>query len=380
MLNIYQCIVCFVIGFIISTLFTPIAAKIAVKVGAVDVPTDPRKVHKKPIPRLGGIAIFFGVVISFILTNAVFGTHFLLDGVSLIQAAGILCGATIIVIVGAVDDTKNIRASVKLVFQILAAVIVIYSGTRIQIITNPFSEVGVTSLSPYISIPLTVFWIVGVTNAINLIDGLDGLAAGICSIASISLLFISISHAQPFVSIAASAIAGATLGFLPYNFNPAKIFMGDTGATFLGFVLAAISIQGTFKAYTTVAIAVPFLVLGLPIFDTLFAIIRRMINGKSIMQADRGHIHHRLLDMGLSQKQSVVIMYTISSVLGLMAITLTGSTAVRIGVAVIALLVFIAAIIRHFISECIKNNNNNHGSVPKVQMDDDSLSNKAGNE
>lgn len=380
MLYIYEYTISFIIAFAVAALCTPLAAKFAMKIGAVDIPKDERRVHNKPMPRLGGLAIFIGFITSLSLT-AFFSQGILsINKETPMQLLGILIGSIIIVLVGAIDDTKNLKAWIKLVFQILAAFVVIYTGTRIEIITNPFSDVGVTSLSLYISIPLTVFWIVGVTNAINLIDGLDGLAAGICSIASISLLFISVSQGQPFASVLTAAIAGSTLGFLPYNFNPAKIFMGDTGATFLGFMLAAVSIQGTLKAYTTVAIAVPFLVLGLPIFDTLFAIIRRMVNGKSIMQADRGHIHHRLLDMGLSQKQSVVVMYTISASLGLIAITLTGSTAVRIGVMVIASTVFIAAMARHFVVEAKKNGNGVENKVSDYNHIDDPLEKKAGNE
>ncbi|MCX7782004.1 MAG: undecaprenyl/decaprenyl-phosphate alpha-N-acetylglucosaminyl 1-phosphate transferase, partial [Negativicutes bacterium] len=169
------------------------------------------------------------------------------------------------------------KAKVKLFFQIAAALAVVFSGTTIDNFTNPFSPTGVSQLSPYISYPLTVVWIVGITNAINLIDGLDGLAAGVSSISSLSLFLVSVIMRDANTAIITAALAGSTLGFLPYNFNPAKIFMGDTGATFLGFTLGALSVQGTMKSYTAIAIAVPVLVLGLPLFDTVFAILRRLV-------------------------------------------------------------------------------------------------------
>ena len=222
--------------------------------------------------------------------------------------------------------------------------VVIFHGVKINFVSNPniFSTQNMVSLG-FMSVPLTILWIVGITNAVNLVDGLDGLAAGISSIASISLLFISLLLGDTGVALLTSAIAGACLGFLPYNFNPAKIFMGDTGATFLGFVLAAISIQGLFKGYAIISLTVPLLILGLPIFDTLFAIIRRMLNGKSIMEADRGHLHHRLIDAGFSQKQTVLILYTMSGILGMSAIVLTGSGALRAMILILSVLIFIVA-------------------------------------
>jgi UDP-GlcNAc:undecaprenyl-phosphate GlcNAc-1-phosphate transferase len=181
------------------------------------------------------------------------------------------------------------------------------------------------------------------TNAINLMDGLDGLAAGVASISSLSLFLISAIYGLWGTAIITAALAGASLGFLPYNFNPAKIFMGDTGATFLGFSLSFIAIQSTLKTYTAIAIAIPLLVLGLPVFDTAFAILRRLFTGKSIIQADRGHIHHKLIDMGLSHKQSVVVLYTASSALGLCAIVLAEKGALSALFLIIAIAVFVVA-------------------------------------
>jgi UDP-GlcNAc:undecaprenyl-phosphate GlcNAc-1-phosphate transferase len=185
---------------------------------------------------------------------------------------------------------------------------------------------------------------VGITNAINLIDGLDGLAAGVASISSLSLFFVSMLIGDTlavYTAVVTAALAGSTLGFLPFNFNPAKIFMGETGSAFLGFTLGVISIQGTLKSYAAISIAIPLLVLGLPLYDTLFAIIRRLVTGKPIMQADRGHLHHRLIDMGMSQRQSVVTMYVASGALGLCAIVLADRGAISAIILLLAVAVFV---------------------------------------
>jgi UDP-GlcNAc:undecaprenyl-phosphate GlcNAc-1-phosphate transferase len=255
---------------------------------------------------------------------------------------------TLITAMGLLDDKKALGSKTKLAFQLAAAILVVLiSGTRITYVTNPFVPTGTSVLSPFISYPLTIFWLVGITNAINLIDGLDGLAAGVSSISSLSLFFVSILSADldsaiaVYTAVITAALAGSTLGFLPFNFNPAKIFMGETGSAFLGFTLGVISIQGTLKSYTAISIAIPLLVLGLPLFDTLFAIIRRIITGKPIMQADRGHLHHKLIDMGLSQRQSVVIMYTASGALGLCAIVLADRGVLSAIILLLAVSVFV---------------------------------------
>jgi UDP-GlcNAc:undecaprenyl-phosphate GlcNAc-1-phosphate transferase len=197
--------------------------------------------------------------------------------------------------------------------------VVVGFGVRVDFITNPFNG-SMIFFPTYIAIPITMIWIVGITNAINFIDGLDGLAAGTASISSLSLLFISIFWGDYQAIFLTAALAGSTLGFLPFNFNPAKIFMGEAGSAFLGFTLGTISIMGMIKSYTTLAIIIPLIVLGLPIFDTAFAIIRRLLRGQSPMQADRGHLHHRLVDSGLTQKQAVLILYAISAVLGIVGL------------------------------------------------------------
>ncbi len=301
------------VAFIVSFLASPVVKHFAYKVGAVDVPKDGRRMHKEPIPRLGGLAIFFGFMFSILLfldINA--------------QFRSILLGAAIIVVLGVVDDITPLPAKLKFVVQIVAALIPAMNGVEIRVLSNPnlFSQNAYWNMG-LLSIPVTVLWIVAITNAVNLIDGLDGLAIGVSAISATTVLIIALLVSEMQVAIAMAALVGACVGFMPYNINPAKMFMGDTGATFLGYILAAMSIQGLFKFYAVISFAVPFLILGLPIFDTSFAFIRRIAHGQSPMQADRGHIHHRLIDMGLSQKQAVATLYVISAILGLSAVVLT---------------------------------------------------------
>ena len=308
------------VAFLISFSSTPTVIALANKIKAIDIPKDERRVHKKPIPLIGGLAIFYGFVIS-VLCFAVIDR----------QVMGLLIGSVIIVTVGVIDDMRDLNAKVKLVFQLIAAGIAIYFGVEIEYVANPLSTlVGPQYINLGLwSIPITMVWIIGVTNAVNLIDGLDGLACGVSTIASVALLSLTLISQNLNAAIVAAALAGAGFGFLPYNFNPAKIFIGDTGSTFLGFVLACISIQGIMKMYALISIAVPVLILGLPIFDTLFAIMRRIAKKKPIMSPDRGHLHHRLLDMGFSQKQTVTILYTLTSILCLTAVVMAMKDAMR---------------------------------------------------
>ena len=283
---------------VVSFLMTPVVKSFAYKVGAIDVPKDERRMHHKPIPRLGGLAIFAGFMASILL---------FVDIRLNPQMQSILLGAVIIVVLGVVDDIMALPAKLKFVIQIAAALIPALNGVSIQALSNPniFSPNAYWVLN-WLSIPITVLWIVGITNAVNLIDGLDGLANGVSAISAATVLVIALICSEAQVAVVMAALVGACVGFLPYNLNPAKMFMGDTGATFLGFILSTMSIQGLFKFYAVISFAVPFLILGLPIFDTAFAMIRRMAHGQSPMHADRGHIHHRLIDMGLNQKQAMV--------------------------------------------------------------------------
>lgn len=314
---------------IVSFITTPVVRSLAFRVGAVDVPRDNRRMHHHPIPRMGGLAIFFGFLLSVLIFVP-------LDA----PLRGTLLGAVIIVILGIFDDIYALPAMPKFFVQILAASLAVVMGNRIEILSNP----NIFSSNPYwelgiLSIPISVLWIVGITNAVNLIDGLDGLACGVSTISSMTMLVIALTVAEPDVALLMAALAGGCIGFLPYNLNPAKIFMGDTGSTFLGFILATVSIEGLFKSYAIISFAVPFLMLGLPIFDTCFAILRRVSHGQSPMAPDRGHIHHRLIDMGFNQKQAVAVLYVISAILGLSAVLLTTTTALKAILVLLALCV-----------------------------------------
>ena len=306
----------FIIPFLIATLIsffsTPMVRKLAIKIGAVDIPKDDRRVHTEAMPFLGGIAIFASVVITVLLFLPLDRSTF-----------AILMGSTLIVMSGILDDLRDLSPKKKLAFQIAAAVVLIIGGVKVEFITNPFSSTSTLVMLGWMSIPITLFWIVGITNTVNLIDGLDGLAAGVAMISSISLMLVAYKFSYTEITILSAILAGACLGFLPFNFNPAKIFMGDTGALFLGFMLAAISIEGIMKSVATIAVVVPIIILGIPIFDTTFAIFRRLLNGQSIMAADKGHLHHRLLNMGFSQRKTVLLLYGISSIFGLAAVLIS---------------------------------------------------------
>jgi len=306
-------IIVFLVALAISYILTPYAKKVAYKIGAIDIPKDNRRVHTKPMPRLGGLAIYMAFLITALLTLELTA-----------ELVGILIGATMIVGIGIIDDCKQISAKLKLLVQILAALVVIYSGVKIEFIGYPLNK-GLGMLS----VPITIFWIVGITNTVNLIDGLDGLAAGVSFIAALTLAYVAYGQAPAIGATMAMLLvilAGGILGFLPYNFNPAQIFMGDTGALLIGFLLATISVEGLIKSATTLAVAIPVLALGVPVFDTTFAIIRRLVNKRPIMEADKGHLHHRLLEHGFSQKQTVLVLYFISALLGGSAVLISESS------------------------------------------------------
>lgn len=326
------------LSMVIAFVSTPLVKALAQKVGAVDVPKDSRRMHDHPIPRMGGLAIFFGFLVSVLLFVELTP-----------QIKGMLLGAVIIVVLGIFDDIYSLRAWFKFLVQIAAALVAVWSGNVVEWLSNP----NIFSPNPWwhlggLSIPFTVLWIVTITNAVNLIDGLDGLACGVSTISSMTLLVIALVVPEPTVAVLMAALAGGCIGFLPYNFNPAKIFMGDTGSTFLGYVLAVVSIQGLFKIYTIISFVVPFLMLGLPIFDTAFAFLRRIAHGQNPMAPDRSHVHHRLIDMGLDQKQAVAVLYVISAILGLSAVVLTTSGELKAMMLLMALCVAGAVSIRLF--------------------------------
>ena len=321
----------FLLAFIVAFMATPYTIKIAHKVGAVDVPKDERRMHKKAMPKFGGPAVILGFLVSvtyLLIVMSMENTINLFGPESYgMKLLGMFLGIVVLSITCVIDDIKTIRPIAKLIGQIVGAVIAVSFGIRLgefnlSFINNPFIE-------EIISCVITIGWIVGVTNAINLIDGLDGLSSGISVISAISLLVIFVLNGSPLISIVlVTALAGALVGFLPFNFTPAKTFIGDTGSNFLGFSLSIISILGVAKTYTFAVIVLPLIVLGLPIFDTLWAIIRRLIKGKSIkaiFKADKGHLHHRIVSKGFGQKQTVLILYGLSATFGIFAVILLDS-------------------------------------------------------
>jgi len=298
------------ICFIASLIITPFVKKLAIKIGATDAPNQ-RKVHTKIMPRLGGLAIF----ISFLI-----GVAFLRPESEFIIP--ILIGACIIIVIGVMDDMMELTAKAKFLGQIVAALVVVLSGVQVNYINLPFDggiELGI------FSIPLTILWIVGITNAINLIDGLDGLAAGVSTIAVVTISAMAMLKGDIFVLSIGAILIGSTLGFLKYNFHPAKIFMGDTGALFLGFMIAVLSLLG-FKNVTMLSLIVPVIILGVPISDTFFAIIRRIVNKQPLSAPDKSHLHHCMLRLGYSHRQTVLIIYAMAALFGLAAFIFSMST------------------------------------------------------
>ncbi len=301
----------FLLAAAVAAAVTPLAIKIAPKIGAVDIPKDNRRMHSKPMPRFGGVAIFAGTIAAM--------TLFLRNEPGYV---GIICGGTLIYLLGVVDDLKNLSPKLKLLGQFVCASVAYAGGVKILFITNHFAP-GHIFFAGALCYIVTVIWIVGITNTVNLIDGLDGLAAGISLIASCAIAYAAYIHGYYPATAAMLAIAGGAAGFLPYNFHPAKIFMGDGGSLFLGYMLATVSTVGSVKGSTFIATVVPFLVLGVPIFDMGFAILRRLINHRPIMEADKGHIHHRLMAAGFGQRRTVLTIYAIGGTMGVSAILLS---------------------------------------------------------
>ena len=323
--------IAFLLAFITTFVVTPHTMRWAKKVGAIDIPND-RRVNKKPMPRLGGLAVisgFFVSIIYLLISTSIEGKINLFgEEAYYVKLIGYVVGIIILGITCYIDDVKGIPSWIKLIAQIIAAIIVVASGIRIENISIPFTE-GKLVISGIASYVITICWIVGITNAINLIDGLDGLSSGVTLISCLSLLMVFALNESPLTAIIlVTALAGALVGFLPFNFSPAKTFIGDTGSNFMGFSLAIISILGVAKTYTALVLIAPIIILGMPIFDTIFAIFRRIIKGKSlkaVFKPDKGHLHHKLMAKGYTQRQAVLIMYGITAILGLFAVILLES-------------------------------------------------------
>ncbi|MBG9942245.1 MraY family glycosyltransferase [Brevibacillus formosus] len=323
----------FLTSLIISFIATPYVKNLAVKVGAVDAPNQ-RKVHTRIMPRMGGLAIYIGYLVAFFL---------FVPYTSISEMLGIFIGSTIVMVVGMLDDKYQLSPKWKLLGQLVAtAIVVIPFGLKIGVVNLPYS--GSIDFSSgwlfWLAIPITMFWIVGVTNAVNLIDGLDGLSAGVSAIAAGTMGVMALLMDDYKVATYCFVLLGAILGFLYFNFHPARLFMGDTGSLFLGFNLAALSIMG-FKEALFVSFIIPIVVLGVPLWDTFFAIVRRIVNKKPISSPDKGHLHHCLLNMGLSHRSTVLTIYSISIFFGTMAILLTKTTKWTTIIVMVALLIAI---------------------------------------
>ena len=327
-------------SFVVSYVTVPLAIRLANKLGIIDNPKqDDRRVHKAPTPRVGGIAMVAGVMFSVLLFYILsFFIQVQIDN----RLIGYSLGAIVIITMGFVDDLKNLKPLYKFLLQLIAGMIIYVFGISIVGVKIPFLYPQMIDFGIW-AFPITLMWVLGITNAVNLIDGLDGLAAGISSIASVSLLIIFAIVGAPMEALIITiALVGATVGFLPYNFNPAKTFMGDTGSNFLGYTLATVSILGMAKGYTILAIVAPLIVCGVPVFDMLFAIIRRLAKRQKLTAPDKGHIHHRLLKHGFSQKQAVLILYRLTSILGITAVTLiTGMTKQGILCIILAIIIWV---------------------------------------
>ncbi len=361
--------IAFVVAFITTFMTVPYTIKLARKLGAVDTPKDSRRINKITMPRLGGLAIICGFLVSIaylLIIMAVEKTINLSFENTYVKLIGFLLGALVICLICFYDDVKGAKAIIKLLAQLVAAIIVILCGIRIDNIDVP----GLNELPQWVYDLVTIAWIIGITNAINLIDGLDGLSSGISIISCVSLLMIFALNGSPLISIVLiTALCGALCGFLPFNYNPAKTFMGDTGSNFLGYSLAIISILGLAKTYTAVVIVAPIIVLGIPVFDTVFAIFRRIKNGKSIkaiMQPDAGHLHHKMLKAGFTQKQAVLIMYGFTACLGIFAIVLLESGWIKALIFAAIIVIVVLAGYKEFFAQRLLSNAEAEKELKKI--------------
>jgi len=330
-------IIIFAAAFAVSLVFTPVAKRISIKLGGIDYPKD-RGMHKDLLPRMGGIAIILGFAVAMVISLP------FVPELRTTQFLGFTAGALIIAILGGVDDIKHLRARTRFPIQIIAALIVVFTGTRINIEAMHIIPNAVMPFPKSFDAPITVIWIVGLVNALNFIDGADGLAAGVTGIASFCLMILCALTGAPAAVVFAAALAGSCLGFLPRNFNPAEIIMGDTGATFLGFTLAVTSIIGVYKSYALLSVVVAVLALALPIFNIVFVTFMRIIRHKPIMAADRGHLHDRLKDAGFSHKQVVVILYLVSAACAVCAVLIAIQNVIAAVITAIAFLVILLMI------------------------------------
>ena len=313
-------LVAFLLGFLYTLLLVPLVKRLALRFGALDKP-NARKVHHVPIPLGGGLGVFGGYLLAMATVIALSPSfRQALTTVTRSQLLGMTIGGLLIVIVGLIDDRFGMPAKVKFACQLLIGLVMFYFGIRIDYLTVPFY--GVVFLNSFESIAVTLFWIAGITNALNLIDGLDGLLAGVSLTVASVFFVVSLMKGQFVIVLVMACLAGCSIGFLRYNFNPAQIFRGDTGSLFFGLMFAGWSIIGLLKSTATFAFLMPIFLMAVPIFDTTFAILRRLWNHKPIFQADKGHLHHRLMGLGFNQRQVVLIIYAINTAFGLCGLAL----------------------------------------------------------
>lgn len=310
----------FILALLIALIATPVSMKLAKKWGAIAYPGG-RHVHSRPIPRLGGIALYAAFWLATVFIQ-VWDKSYALDSSSVIQIWGLFIGSTLILLIGIWDDIREIRPAVKLLGQIAAAAVLLGFGFSMDPISLPIiQEINFASLGlGAIGYILMLFWVVSLVNTVNISDGLDGLASGICLMVALLLFWSANRIYQVPAALMMLALAGALLGFLVFNFPPARVFMGDSGSMFLGYIIGGLSIMGLLKTATILGLVFPLLILGMPVTDLTFAIIRRKLRGQSMATADRGHLHHRLLDAGLTQRQAVLSMYGISACFGISAV------------------------------------------------------------
>jgi len=334
-----------ILAALVAAAATPLAIWFAPKIGLMDIPKDNRRVHNKPMPRFGGAAIYLGMMVSLAFHVSQY------KGVS-----AIMLGCTMIFVLGLIDDRFDIKPLYKLAGQVLTASVVFALGIRITFVRITLVEYFFGSepimFGGIIDYIVTVLWLVAITNSVNLIDGLDGLAAGISAISALCIAYVAYIHGYTVPTMVMMAVAGSALGFLPFNFHPAKIFMGDGGSQLLGFAIAAFSVAGTVKSATIMVVLMPALVLGLPIFDTLMAIIRRTSRRQSIGTADKEHLHHKIMRAGFGQRRAVLLMYSVSGIMGTVAVLYSRGLFVEC----IGLLAVVAMIIGVILTDTGKNN------------------------
>jgi UDP-GlcNAc:undecaprenyl-phosphate GlcNAc-1-phosphate transferase len=379
----------FLVALSVSWWLTPEIRARAMRLGLVDKPDEERRIHKVPVPRLGGVAIYISIFVSLTLMMIITG-RFPREG----GLAGIAVGGTLIFVLGLLDDLESLPAKVKLLVQILAGCAAYSLGVRLKAIPMPANfdvDLGFIHLhggEPILlgmwALPVTVFWLVGVANAVNLIDGMDGLAAGVAAISSMTIWAVALAPQihQPYAALIAAVLAGALLGFLRWNFNPARIFLGDSGAYLAGFMLGAVSITGVVKGVTAVTVIVPtvllvFLILFFPLLDTTWAIIRRVARGRSIFSPDAEHIHHRLLQAGLSQKNVAYLIYGVSALLGLVAASLVGQQGyyLTLGFSVLAMAIFFAEVLNRHRQRRFRQRARAQGTPDTADPDDEPVQN-----